>query len=405
MRSGSVAVFLSNDVIPTNADASYFYRQNNDLFYYTGIEQKETSLLMIKEKNGEELCKLFITRPDKLTPIWTGQKLTKNKANSISGISDILWTAAYEKELRIGLETWELLYLSGNPATVNRIIKTPTERLALWCQIEFPSIEIISEPFHQLRLIKSKEEIDRIQKACDITSNGFIRSLEYIKSGMKEYEIEAELSRDYLKEGSSGFAYEPIIASGSNTCILHYTLNNKVCKKGDLLLMDIGANYGMYAADLTRTVPVSGTFTSRQKAVYKSVLNIQKFAMSILKPSLKMLEYNQAIQKLMESELVSLKLLTKTDIKNQDPKHPAFRKYFMHGTSHQLGLDVHDVGGKIYDHFVKNMVIKVEPGIYIKHEKIGIRIENDVAITKNGMRDLMINTPIEIEDIEERMNA
>ncbi len=405
MKSGSVAVFLSNDVSPTNADASYPYRQNNDLFYFTGIEQEETYLVMRKGLNGEEKSILFITKPDKLTTTWAGDKISKKKVLSISEISDIKWNTVYEKSLRKEMSSINTLYLSGNPATANQIVKTPAERLESWCQIEFPAVKIISKPFHQLRLIKGSEELNRIQAACNITTQGFTHVLGVIKPGMKEFEIEAELSRDYLRMGSSGFAYQPIIASGVNACILHYTFNNKTCKNGDLVLMDVGANYGMYVADLTRTVPISGRYSKRQKAVYNSVLKVQKFAFSILKPGLEMSEYNNAIREIMEAELIKLKLLSKSEIRKQNARMPAYRKYFMHGTSHQLGLDVHDVGGKLFDHFKENMVITVEPGIYIKEEQLGIRIENDVALTKNGILDFMSHTPVETEEIEDLMNA
>ncbi len=403
MKANSVAVFLSNDVYPTNADASFPFKQNSDLFYLTGLEQEDTYLILRKKGDGTKETVLFITPSDRLTTIWTGRKHSKNQAQKISGIETIRYTTKYEKALREVLKETKTLYVSGNPVSPAPKIASPADRLSQWCSIEFPSVKIISDPFHQLRLIKSPLEIERIQHACSITERAFVRALQFIQPGIKEYEIEAELSHEFLRQGSHGFAYEPIVASGANACILHYTQNDHVCKKGDLVLLDIGAEYGRYASDLTRTVPVSGRFSERQKSVYSAVLNIQRFAMNLLKDGVSFSDYNTAIVSFTEGELLRLKLLTKTDIRKQDPNNKAYRTYFMHGTSHQLGLDVHDVGGKIYDTFKSNMVITVEPGIYIRKEKLGVRIENDVVIKKNGIIDLMKSTPVEVEEIEELM--
>lgn len=404
LKRNSVAVFLSNDVIPVNADASYPFRQNSDIFYFTGIEQEETYLILRKGEDGTEETNLFITPSDRITTIWTGKKLSKKQAREISGVEVIEYNSKYEKVLRKVLNSTKTLFLSGNPDSPNKKIPSASDRLMQWCNIEFPSVKVVSDPFHQLRLVKSPLEIERIQQACKITEIGFIRSLEYMRPGIKEYEMEAELNHEFLKHGSNGFAYEPIVASGANACILHYTQNDQVCRKGEMVLLDIGAEYGRYASDLTRTIPVSGRFTSRQKSVYIAVLKVQQFAMDLLKAGLPFSDYNSAIGSCMENELLKLKLISKTDIRKQDPKNKAYRTFFMHGTSHQLGLDVHDVGGKIYDKFKVNMVITVEPGIYIQKEKLGIRIENNVVIKKNGIIDLMKSTPKEVDEIEELMN-
>jgi Xaa-Pro aminopeptidase len=279
-------------------------------------------------------------------------------------------------------------------------------RFVKWCREKYPlhRYERAAPLMHKLRSVKQKREIELMQKACDITEAGFRRVMKFVKPGVKEYEIEAEYLHEFVRRGSRGFAYGPIIASGADSCVLHYVDNSKACKAGDVLLLDVAAEYANYNADLTRTIPVSGRFTRRQRQVYEAVLRVQREAIAMLRPGLVYFDYHREVQKVMESELLRLKLITKPDIKNQPADKPAFSKYFMHGTGHQLGLDVHDVGNMFAD-MQEGMVWTVEPGIYIREEGLGIRIENNVVIKKNGVLDLMKNVPIEAEEIEEIMNT
>jgi Xaa-Pro aminopeptidase len=256
----------------------------------------------------------------------------------------------------------------------------------------------------KLRAIKSPQEVELLQRACDITEKGFRRILKFVKPGVLEYEIEAEFIHEFVRNGSSGFAYEPIIASGANSCVPHYIENSRPCKSGDVLLLDVGAAYANYNADMTRTIPVNGKYTKRQKEVYNAVLRVKRAAMKLLKPGAMYFEYHKEVQKIMESELIKLKLIDKADVKKQHPDRPLFMKYFMHGTGHHLGLDVHDIGN-MFDKMQVGMVWTVEPGIYIKEEGLGVRLENNVVITKTGIHDLMKNIPVEAEEIEELMNS
>lgn len=285
-------------------------------------------------------------------------------------------------------------------------VETRDSRFIQWCKEKYPlhKYERVAPILSKLRAVKSKEEIEQMQVACDITNNAFRRVLKFVKPGVKEYEIEAEFIHEFLRNGSRGFAYEPIIASGANSCVLHYVENNKVCKAGDVLLLDVGAEYGNYNADMTRTIPVNGTFTKRQRDVYNAVLRIKRAAIKLLKPGVLYYDYHKEVQKITEAELIKLKLIDKTDVKNQNPAKPLFMKYFMHGTGHHLGLDVHDTGN-MYSKIQTGMVWTVEPGIYIKEEGLGVRLENNVVIEKNGVRDLMKSIPVEAEEIEDLMNS
>jgi Xaa-Pro aminopeptidase len=285
-------------------------------------------------------------------------------------------------------------------------VETRDDRFIKWCKDKYPAHQYrkAAPIMHDLRAIKSQAEIDQLQVANTITEQAFKRVLNFVKPGVKEYEIEAEYLHEFVRNGSKGFAYTPIIASGANACVLHYIENSDVCNDGELLLMDVGAEYGNYNADMTRTIPVGGKYTKRQKDVYNAVLRVQREAMKLLIPGNTLPEYQKEVGRLMESELLGLGLLDKTDVKNQDPRNPAYKKYFMHGTSHHIGLDVHDVGN-IYKKLEKNMVFTIEPGIYIQEEGIGIRLENDVVITDDGLHDLMRNIPIEADEIEDIMNS
>lgn len=392
-----MVVFIQNDEIPTNADAVSF-TPNHDLFYYTGIDQPGTFLVLVKSKQVLE-SHLFITRPDPLTTVWTGKKLTKSQARSLSGCTHIHWTSQYEKLLRSALSKTKRLYLPL-PEASHLHYRSPIHRLQEYCKIEFPSVEVEKRTFRELRLTKSSFELQQIKKAVSITDAGFREVAKALKAGMWEYEIEAILSKSFVERGANGFAYEPIVASGANACILHYTTNHQQCRKGEVVLLDVGARYGGYAADLTRVLPVSGTFSPRQRAVYQAVLDVLKMATSLLTDGLELELYKKEVASEMERQLCKLKLITTSDIRKQTSDEPAYKKYFMHGISHQLGLDVHDVGGQDTDCFRENMVITVEPGIYIPEERLGIRLENDVVIQKNGIIDLMAEVPIEIDQIE-----
>lgn len=301
----------------------------------------------------------------------------------------------------------EYVYLNTNDHyRAEGDIETREMRFVKWCQQRYPlhKYERLAPILHRLRSVKSKFEIDLMQKACDITADAFRRVLRFVKPGVKEYEIEAEYIHEFTRQGSRGFAYTPIIASGSNSCVLHYIENDQVCKDGDVLLLDVGAEYANYNADLTRTIPVNGRFSPRQRDVYNAVLHIQREAIKLLKAGEKYYDYHREVQKITERELIKLKLFSKEDVKKQDPAKPLYQKYFMHGTSHQLGLDVHDVGN-MYHQMQEGQVWTVEPGIYIKEEGIGIRIENNVVIQQNGVLDLMKDTPIEADEIESIMNG
>lgn len=410
LKSGSVAVFNSNDIMPTNADGTMRFRQNSDLFYLTGVDQEETILLLFPdhpEKKFREV--LFLRETSELIATWEGHKLTRDEARALSGIETILWTTDFHRVLNTALTMGgaEFIYLNTNEHYRAEVaVETRDSRFIQWCKEKYPlhKYERVAPILSKLRAVKSKEEIEQMQVACDITNNAFRRVLKFVKPGVKEYEIEAEFIHEFLRNGSRGFAYEPIIASGANSCVLHYVENNKVCNAGDVLLLDVGAEYGNYNADMTRTIPVNGTFTKRQKDVYNAVLRIKRAAIKLLKPGVLYYDYHKEVQKITEAELIKLKLIDKTDVKNQNPAKPLFMKYFMHGTGHHLGLDVHDTGN-MYSKMQAGMVWTVEPGIYIKEEGLGVRLENNVVIEKNGVRDLMKNIPVEAEEIEDLMNS
>jgi Xaa-Pro aminopeptidase len=410
LQPGSVAVFNSNDIMPTNADGTMRFRQNNDLFYLTGVDQEETILMLFPDHPDKKFKEvLFLRETSELIATWEGHKLTKDEAKTLSGIETILWTTDFQRVLNTALTMGgaESIYLNTNEHyRAEAAVETRDSRFIEWCKEKYPlhKYERIAPIMSKLRAIKSKEEIEQLQVACNITNSAFRRVLEFVKPGVKEYEIEAEFIHEFLRNGSRGFAYEPIIASGANSCVLHYIENDKACKAGDILLLDVGAEYGNYNADMTRTIPVSGKFTKRQKDVYNAVLHIKRAAMKLLKPGTQYFEYHKEVQKITESELIKLKLIDKDDLKKQNPAKPLFMKYFMHGTGHHLGLDVHDTGN-MYSKMQVGMVWTVEPGIYIKEEGLGIRLENNVVIEKNGVKDLMKNIPIEAEEIEDLMNS
>jgi Xaa-Pro aminopeptidase len=406
LKPNSIVLFVSNDILPTNADGAMGFVQNSDLFYLTGVDQEETILLIYPDaKNGAHKEVLFVRETNETIAIWEGAKLTKEQATATSGIKNVMWVQGFEAFLKTVIFQAEHIYLNSNEHS-RRYIDTETAEMRFNKNIisKFPlhKVERAAPIMHKLRAIKSSYEVALIQQACNITEKGFRRLLGFVKPGVMEYEIEAELVHEFVRNRSRGFAYGPIIASGGNACVLHYVENNKECKAGDVILLDVAAEYANYASDLTRCVPVSGKFTPRQKEVYNAVLRVMRAATKMLVVGNTIPEYHKAVGHLMEKELVDLGLITLDDIKNQNPEWPAYKKYFMHGTSHFLGLDVHDVGD-FNRPLEAGMVFTCEPGIYIPQENLGIRIENDILITANGPDDLMKNIPIEADEIEALM--
>ncbi len=409
LKLGSLAVFNSNDVMPTNADGTMPFRQNNDLFYLTGIEQEESILLIcpdFREEKKREI--LFLRQPNEHLEKWHGHKFTKEEARAISGIETVMWLQDFESMFHhlMAMGGVEFVYLNTNEHYRSEVtVQTRDARFVDSCKAKYPlhTYQRVAPIMSKLRRIKQKQEIELIQRACDITEKGFRRVLKFTKPGVSEYEIEAEYIHEFIKHGSKGFAYTPIVASGKNNVVLHYIENSLPCKDGELILLDVGAEYANYNADLTRTIPVNGKFTSRQKEVYNAVLRVHREAIKLLRPNMVYFDYQKEIEKIMEGELLKLKLITETDIKNQDTENPAPKKYFYHGTSHMLGLDVHDVGN-MHDNIQVGSVWTIEPGIYIKEEGFGVRLENNVWVGEKENIDLMKNIPIEAEEIEALMN-
>ena len=407
LKPNSIAIFNSNDIMPTNADGTMGFRQNNDLFYLSGIDQEETVLVIFPDaKNENHREVLFIKETNDLIATWEGHKLTKKEAQDISGIKTIIWTNNFEATLAGLVFEAHNIYLNTNEhLRSGNLVETRDARFIKTCKENFPlhHFERLAPIMQQLRAIKSTYEIELMQQACNITEKAFRRLLGFIKPNVWEFEIEAEFMHEILTNRSSGPAYHPIIASGRNACILHYVENNQQCEDGDLILLDLGAEYANYSSDMTRTVPVNGKFSPRQKAIYNAVLRVMKQAVSMLVVGNTLEKYHKKVGELMTEELIQLNLLSKEEVAQQDDKNPAYKKYFMHGTSHFLGLDTHDVGDR-YRPFEAGMVFTCEPGIYIKEEGIGIRIENNYLITENEPIDLMKNIPIEVEEIEALMN-
>lgn len=406
--SFGLAIFNSNDIYPTGADSTMPFVQHRDIFYLTGIDQEETILLLFPEaKNPIYKEILFIKETNDHIAVWEGEKLSKTQARNISGIKTILWVSDFETLFFTLSAQSDLFYFNTNEHyRANNKTQTREDRFIEWAKKKYPAHRVAkSNPILQkLRSIKSSEEIDQIQTACNITEKGIRRLLSFIKPGVWEYEIEAELAHEFIKNQSKGFAYAPIIASGKNANILHYTKNNNQCKNGELILLDVAAEYGNYSSDLTRTLPVSGKFNDRQKAVYNAVLTVKKKATKLLIPGAYWEDYHLEVGKIMTAELLKIGLLDKADIQNQKSDLPAYKKYFMHGTSHHMGLDTHDYG-LLQDPIEANMVFTVEPGIYIPEEGFGIRLEDDVVIQENSEpKNLMAKIPIEIDEIESLMN-
>ena len=408
MEDNSIAFFNSNDNYPVSADTTLPFEQHRDLFYLSGINQEETVLLLFKKSNEEFKEIIFLTEPNDLLTHWEGARLDRKKTLSISGIHNICWLNELDKIIGALMKEVQILYLNKNEHYRAKIeTQTREERFNNWITKEYPSKETkgCNIILQRLRSIKDPIEIQLIQKACEITELGFRRILNFVKPGVWEYEIEAEFSHEFLRNKSKKFAYSPIIASGINSNILHYIKNNNQCREGDILLLDVGAEYANYSSDMTRTIPVSGRFTKRQKAIYNSVLLVKNEATKLLRPGLLWKEHYAEVGKIMTSELLKLGLLSKNDIQNQTKENPAFKKYFTHGVSHHLGLDTHDYGD-LSRPIEKNMVFTVEPGIYVQEENFGIRLEDDVVVQENADPiNLMKNIPIEIEEIEDLMNS
>ena len=407
VKPNSLALFVSNDILPTNADGALGFVQNSDLFYLTGVDQEDTILMIFPDvKDGKHKEVLFIKETSELIAIWEGAKLTKAQATEVSGIEHIYWHHEFEKTFKTFAFQAENFYLNSNEHTRRYIdMETAETRFNNKLRAQYPLHNVLrSAPImHRIRSIKHPIEIELMQQACDITEKGFRRLLNFTKPGVMEYEIEAELIHEFVRNRSRGFAYGPIIASGASACVLHYVENNRACKDGDVILLDVAAEYANYASDMTRAIPVNGKFTKRQREVYDAVLRVMKSATGMLKAGNTFEKYNKAVGDLMTDELLQLGLIKSDEVKNQNPAWPAYKKYFMHGTSHFIGLDVHDVGFFAEPMQVGN-AFTVEPGIYIPEENLGIRLENNIVITATGNDDLMKNIPLEADEIEALMN-
>lgn len=407
MKANSLALFHSNDEMPRNGDCFFPFRQNSDLFFLSGIDQEQSILLLFPDcPNPSYREVLFIRETCEHTKVWEGPKYSKKEAIEVSGVKTVFWLENFDSIFNM-LTNWATnIYVNQNEH--DRAISEVDSRnlrftRQLKDQLPAHNFERATPLLTQLRAIKSSLEVDLIKQACRITEKGFRRILDFAKPGVWEYELEAEATHEFIKNRANGHAYTPIFASGSNACILHYTHNNKQCKEGELVLMDFGAEYANYASDLTRTIPINGRYSPRQKAVYQAVRRVMTEATQMLTVGNLLDDYHKEVCKLMESELIGLGILDNTKVARQSAQKPLYKKYYPHGTSHFLGLDVHDVGNR-YNAFKPGMVFTCEPGIYIPEEGIGIRIENDILITEDGPVDLMNSIPIEIEEIEDLMN-
>jgi Xaa-Pro aminopeptidase len=406
MQKNSIAIFVSNDEFPSNGDALHSFVQNSDLFWLSGIEQEATMVILFPDNPDPKYREvLVLTRPQELKEIWDGKRLRANEATAISGMPTIVWEDVLDGMLQQWIHLADAIYLDSNENDrKNNLVRSAEYRFIDEMKSRYPLHQYLraAKILKDLRGIKTKEEIEVIQKAIDITEVAFKRLLQFIKPGVFEYEIEAEIYHSFLSQRATGVAYHSIIASGDNARTLHYVSNNNVCKDGELILMDFGAAYGGYNADLTRTVPVNGKFTKRQKEVYNACLHLHDYAKSILKPGISILKYTEKVGEEATKQFLKIGLLNKTDIKNEDKNNPAYRKYLYHGISHHLGIDVHDLGTRTAP-IEAGMVFTVEPGIYIKEEGMGVRIENNVWVTKTGNQDLFKNIPVKAEEIESLM--
>lgn len=408
MEPLSLAIFHSNDVFPRNGDQSFRFRQQSDLFYLAGIEQEKTTLILYPDCPNPELREvLFLVEPTESLQTWEGHKLSRKEALEMSGISKVKWLEQFDSLLTEAMSFADKVYLNAiEYPKFSTEVPYRDLRFANEIREKFPNHDYrrAAPLIYPLRTIKTDQEIGMIREAIDLTGSAFQRILKFVKVGVKEYEVEAELTHEFLFSGAAGSAYHPIIATGINACSLHYIENSGECKDGDLLLMDFGAEYGNYASDLTRTIPVNGCFTDRQRACYNAVLRVLKQSARLLVPGNTIDRVNKEVNKLMEEEMIGLGLFGREGVERQDPEKPLFAKYFMHGVSHFLGLDVHDVGSK-FEPFSPGMVFTFEPGIYIREEKMGIRIENNYLITEGEPVDLTAKIPVEADEIEGMMNG
>ncbi len=402
-----LAVVNANDILPTNADGTLLLRPNSDLFYLSGVEQEESILLLYPDAHDEKMREiLFLRESDASLETWEGHKLTKEEARSLSGVARVEWLSAFRPLFHRLICECEHVYLNSNEhKRANPVVETRDARFVRDCQARYPLHQYhrLAQLLHRLRVVKSPLELELIRTACALTERGFRRALKFIKPGVSEMEIEAEFAHEFIRAGG-GFAYSPIIATGKNACVLHYLENDRICRKGELVLLDVAASYANYHSDLTRTLPVSGRFTRRQKQVYRAVLGILQEVSKLAVPGKLPKEWQKEAEGLMEQALVDLGLLKMSAIKKQHPDNPAFKEYFMHGIGHPLGLDVHDVG-MTTEPIQAGWVLTCEPGIYIKEEGFAVRLENDIVVTEKGQVNFMASVPIEAEEIEELMNS
>lgn len=407
MAPQTLAVFHSNDRVTANADATYPFTQDSNMYYLSGIDQEQCMLVIFPDAPKPAWKEvLFIRKTDPLIQVWEGWKYSKEEARAASGVQTVMYYEEFDQMItRLAAHVQEIYVDLNEHSRQHTRDGGPTNRTIQYFRSRFPLHPLLRAwPIvEELRVIKAEEELTQIRKACEITGKAFHRVLRTLQPGMMEYEVEAEIAYEFLRNGATGPAYETIVASGKHACILHYTQNDQPCKDGDLVLMDFGAEYAHYSADLTRTIPVNGRYTPRQKEVYLAVLRVMQQAKALLQPGTLLDEYQQAVGSIMEKELVDLGLLTPKEVREQDKEAPAYRKYFMHGTSHFLGLDTHDVGNR-YEPLQAGMVLTCEPGIYIPEEQLGVRIENDILLTHNGPVDLMADIPIEPDEIEALMH-
>lgn len=406
MKPNSIAIFVSNDEFPSNGDAIHGFKQNSDVIWLSGVEQEESMVILFPDNPDPKFREvLVLARPEELKEIWNGKRLRRNEATAISGIQTIVWLDSLDGLLQQWIHLADTIYLDSNENDRKaNLIRSNEYRFIDEMRSRYPlhQYDRAAKIMKKLRAIKTAEEIEVMQRAIDITDHTFRRLLRFIRPGVWEYEIEAEIMHSFLSQRATGQAYGSIIAGGDNARTLHYVSNNQQCKDGELILMDFGAEYGNYCADLTRTVPVNGKFTRRQKTVYNACLHLHNYAKSILKPGISVIDYTDKVGDEATVIFQKIGLLRKSDVKNEDKENRAYRKYLYHGISHHLGIDVHDLGTRTAP-IQAGMVFTVEPGIYIEEEKMGIRIENNVWITRNGNKDLMKNIPITVEEIESLM--
>ncbi len=403
---GSLVIVQSNDIMPTNADGTMGFVQNSDVLHLTGVDQEE-SILVIFPDAGDERTReiLFLRETSEQIALWEGQKLTKEQASERTGIKRVEWLDEFEAIFRPLMIQARSVYLNSNEHPRARIaVESREMKFTRRCREEYPlhHYERLAPLMHELRSIKSEAELGLLNEAIRITDDGFRRVARFVKPGVHEFEIEAELLHEFVRQRASGFAYPPIIGTGENACVLHYVTNHVQCQDGQMLLLDVAARYGGYNADLTRTIPVNGRFTERQRAVYDAVLRVFRACNTMLRPGVIIHDYQKEVGKLMESELLGLGLLKRDEVEKQDPDKPLYKKYFPHGTSHHLGLDVHDVGNT-WKPVQPGMVFTIEPGIYIRDERLGVRLENNILIGAEKNIDLMGSIPIEADEIEELM--